>query len=166
MVVIAPGNFKKVYLFLEVEKNRPEMSENGDDLPKDHLILDRDDENARDDAPDNGRGALGFEWGTLRPDRYPSKKLSTWINWKHQFLWLGDTTGWDDATAIRALSGFLTSWALDEFTAMPARFKRQVGRNLPPTLARAFEYLDPRMSPYRDQRRARAESKALLQGDK
>ena len=49
---------------------------------------------------------------------------------------------------------------------MSAWFTRQVGRNLPPTLARVFEYLDPRMSPYRDQRTARAEFKALMQGVK
>ena len=140
------------------------MSENGDDLPNDPLALGRGDEDADDDAPDNGRGV--FEPGTLRPDRYPSKKHSTWIQWKQHFLWLADTNGWDDITAIRALPTCLTPWALDKFTAMPARFTRQVGRNLPPTLARVFEYLDPRMSPYRDQRTARAEFKALMQSDK
>ena len=103
-----------------------EMSENGDDLPNDPLALDRGDEDADDDAPDNGRGVFGP--GTLRPDRYPSKKHSTWIQWKQHFLWLADTNGWDDITAIRALPTCLTSWALDEFTAMPARFTRQVGK--------------------------------------
>ena len=103
--------------------------------------------------------------GNLRPDRYLSKKHSTWINWKHHFFWLADND-WDDATAIRALPTCLPSWALDEFSAMPARFTRQLGSNLPPTLARVFEYLDPRMSLYRDQRTARFKLKALMQGDK
>ena len=49
---------------------------------------------------------------------------------------------------------------------MPARFTRKVGRNSPPTPARVFGYLVPRMSPYRDQLTARAEFKALMQGDK
>ena len=140
------------------------MSENGDDLPNDPLALDRDDEEVDDDVPDNGRGVFGP--GTLRPDRYPAKKHSTWIQWKQHFLWLADTNGWDDITPIWALPTCSRSWALDEFTAMPARFTRQFGRNLPPTLTRVFEYLDPRMSPYRDQRTARAEFKALMQGDK
>ena len=140
------------------------MGENGDDLPNNPLALDRADQDADDDAPENGQGVFGQ--GTLRPDRYPSKKHSTWTQWKHHFLWLADTNGWDDITAIRALPTCLTSWALDEFTAMSARFTRQVGRNLPPTLARVFEYLDPRVSPYREQRTARNEIEALMQGDK
>ena len=126
------------------------MSENGDDLPNDPLALDRDD--VDDKAPENGRGVCGP--GTLRPDRYPSKKHSTWIQWKQYFLWLADTKYVGRYHSNSALPNCLTSWALDEFTTMPASFTRQVGRNLPPILAMVFEYLDPRMSPYRDQRMA------------
>ena len=43
-----------------------EMGENGADLPNDPLVLDRGDDDADDDAPDNGRGVFGP--GTLGPE--------------------------------------------------------------------------------------------------
>ena len=82
------------------------------------------------------------------------------------FLWPTDTNCWDNVTTAGwLLPNWLTSRALDRFAVMPARFTGQVRRNLPPTLARMFEYLDTKMWLYRDQRTARAYFKAIKQDD-
>ena len=60
----------------------------------------------------------------------------------------------------------LTGWALDEYTAMPNHFREQEDGHRAPTLERMFEYLDPRIMPFRNQRTARAEFKNLIQGEK
>ena len=59
-----------------------------------------------------------------------------------------------------------TSWALDEFTSMPAHFREEIEGYDEPTLARMLAELDQRLMPFQSRTAARAEFKSLMQGEK
>ena len=104
-----------------------------------------------------------YSRGSVRPDRFPSSSYSDWNEWKRHFAWIAQANGWTEEQARSALPTCLTSWALDEFSAMPRHYRDRVQGRPPPTLQRMFGYLDPRMQPYRTQRTARSEFKSTFQ---
>ena len=67
-----------------------------------------------------------FEFGTIRPDRFPSSSYQNWRDWRNHFAWIADANRWDDEPAIMVLPTCLTGWALDEFTSMQAHFREEV----------------------------------------
>ena len=107
-----------------------------------------------------------YSRGAVRPERFPSNTYSNWLEWKRHFAWICEANGWTDEQSRRALPTCLTSWALDEFSAMPQQYRIQVQDQPAPSLQRMFGYLDPRMQPYRTQRTARAEFKSTVQDEK
>ena len=88
------------------------------------------------------------------------------MDWKKHFVCIVESNRWDEEQAMACVPTCLTGWALDEYTAMPNHFREQEDGYPAPTLERMFEYLDPRMMPFRIQRTARAEFKNLIQGEK
>ena len=86
-----------------------------------------------------------YSGGAVRPDRFPSNIYSHWLEWKRHFVWISEANGWTDDQSRSALPTCLTSWALDEFSAMPRHYRDQQHGQPPPTLQRMFGYLNPRM---------------------
>ena len=82
------------------------------------------------------------------------------------FVCIVESNRWDEEQAMVCVPTCLTSCALDEYTAIPNRFREQDDGHPAPTLERMFEYLDPRMMPFRNQRTARAEFKKPIKGEK
>ena len=112
----------------------------------------------------NGQGLYGR--GARQPDRFPNPIYKTWVDWKKHFVCIVESNRWDEEQAMACVPTCLTGWALDEYTAMPNHLREQEDGHPAPTLERMFEYLDPRMMPFRNQRTARAEFKNLIQGEK
>ena len=104
--------------------------------------------------------------GTIRPDRFPSATYTDWKEWKRHFTVIAEANGWTDEQSRRAVPTCLTGWALDEYSVMPRQYQEQVNGQPAPSLQRLFNYLDPKMLPYRNQRIARAEFKYLCQGER
>ena len=88
------------------------------------------------------------------------------MDWKKYFVCIVESNRWDEEQAVACVPTCLTGWALDEYTAMPNHFREQEDGHPALTLERIFEYLDPRMMPFRNQRTARAEFKNLIQSEK
>ena len=104
--------------------------------------------------------------GAIRPEKFPSSNYQNWLDWKKHFTWIVEANEWTDQQARSALPTCLTSWALDEFCSMPRQYReRQLGHPNP-SLERMFQFLDPLLTPYRNQRTARAEFKNLYQQEK
>ena len=109
-------------------------------------------------ALDRQQGVFGF--GTIQPDRFPSSIYQNWRDWRKHFAWIADANRWDDEQARMVLPTCLTGWALDEFTSMPAHFRKEVDGLEEPTLGRMLAELDQRMTPFQTQS---AEFKNLMQ---
>ena len=60
----------------------------------------------------------------------------------------------------------LMSWALDDFTSLPAHFREEIEGYDEPTLARMLAELDQRLMPFQSRVAARVEFKSLMQGKK
>ena len=112
----------------------------------------------------NGQGL--YERGSRQPDRFPNAIYKTWVDWKQHFVCIVKSNRWDEEQAMACVPTCLTGWALDEYTSMPNHFREQDDGHPAPTLERMFEFLDPRVMPFRNQRTARAEFKNLIQGEK
>ena len=115
-------------------------------------------------ALERQQGVFGF--GTIRPDRFPSSTYQNWADWRKHFAWVADANQWEDEQARMVLPTCLTSWALDEFTSMPAHFREEIEGYEEPTLARMLAELDQRLMPFQSHAAARAEFKSLMQGEK
>ena len=74
-----------------------------------------------------------YSGGAVRPDRFPSNIYSHWLEWKRHFVWISEANGWTDDQSRSALPTCLTSWALDEFSAMPQQYRVQVQGQPAPT---------------------------------
>ena len=112
----------------------------------------------------NSQGLQGP--GAHQPDCFPNPIYKIWVDWKKHFVCIAESTRWDEEQAMACVPTCLTGWALDECTAMPNHFREQEYGHPAPTLERLFEYLDPRMMRFRNQRTARAEFKNFIQGEK
>ena len=104
-----------------------------------------------------------FEFGTIRPDRFPSSSYQNWRDWRKHFAWIADANRWDDEQPRMVQPTCLTGWALDEFTSMPAHFREEVDGFEKPKLGRMLAELDQRMMPFQTQSAARAGFKNLMQ---
>ena len=110
------------------------------------------------------QGVFGF--GTIRPDRFPSSTYQNWADWRKQFTWVANASRWEDEQASMVLPTCLSSWALDEFTSMPAHFRDEIEGYDEPALARMLAELDDRMMPFQTHAGARAEFESLMQSKK
>ena len=97
-------------------------------------------------ALDRQQGVFGI--GTIRPDRFQSSTYQSWAGWRKLFAWVADANRWEDEQARMVLPTCLTSWALDEFTNMPAHFREEIEGYDEPTLARMLPELDHKMMPF------------------
>ena len=107
-----------------------------------------------------------YSGGAVRPEKFPSNGYPNWEDWKTHFGHIATANGWDDEQCRVALPTCLTSWALDEFSAMPQWYKTQQDGQPAPTLPRMLGYLDGRMSAFHDRTTGRLEFKAMVQGEK
>ena len=119
---------------------------------------------AAENALDRQQVVFGF--GTIRPDRFPSSSYQNWADWRKHFAWVADASRWDDEQARMVLPTCLTGWALDEFTSIPAHYRKEMEGFEPPTLAAMLAEIDHRMMPFQTQAGARAEFKNLMQSEK
>ena len=88
------------------------------------------------------------------------------MEWRKHFSWVSDANNWTNEQAMVVIPTCLTGWALDEFTAMPRHLIEQVDDQPEPTLEAMLEYLNLRLSPFRNARTARTEFKNLVQGER
>ena len=98
-----------------------------------------------------------FGFGTKRPHRFPSSSYQNWADWRNR---------WEDEQARMVLLICFTSWALEEFTSVPAHFREEIEGYDEPTLARMLAELDHRMMLFQTHAGTRAEFKFLMQGKK
>ena len=110
------------------------------------------------------QGVFGF--GKIRPDRFPSRSYQNWAYWRKHFAWVADTNRLEDEQARMVLPTCLRSWALDDFTSMPAHFREEIEGYDEPTLAKMLAELDHRMMLFQTHAGARAEFKSLMQSEK
>ena len=87
-------------------------------------------------------------------------------DWRKHFAWVADANRWVDEQARMILPTCLTSWALDEFTSIPAHFREEIEGSDEPTLARMLAELDHSMMPFQTHAGARMEFKSLMQSKK
>ena len=89
-----------------------------------------------------------------------------WHDLKTHFGRIAMANGWEDEQCRVALPTCLTSWALDEFSAMPQMYKTRKDGQPAPTLQRMLGYLDGKMSAFHDRTTSRLEFIAMVQGQK
>ena len=67
----------------------------------------------------NGNQNRIFNYGTIRPDRFPSSSFADWLQWKIHYIAVAEANRWTDPEAIGALPVCLSGHALEEFQAAP-----------------------------------------------
>ena len=108
-----------------------------------------------------------FGFGTVRPDRFLPLAIKTGQTGGNSSLGVQTPNSALGGRADRmVLLTCFTSWALDEFTSMPAHFQEKIEGYDEQTLARILAELDHRMMPFQTHAGTRAVFKNLMQGKK
>ena len=99
----------------------------------------------------------------IKPEKFRGNCFNLWELWVKHFKSVVKANRWSDAQAIEALPACLTSWAVEEFEAVPHHYVEEVlgEKTLQPDAL--LEVLEPKMQQYRSKRAARSEFRAVKQ---
>ena len=99
----------------------------------------------------------------IKPGNFPGKCFTRLDLWVKHYKSVVKVNGWSDMQAIEARPACLTSWAVEEFEAVPHHYVEKVLGEKTPQFDALLEVLEPKMQQYRSKRAARYEFKAVKQ---
>ena len=68
------------------------------------------------------RSKAVYEKSPIKPERFPGKDFKRWELWVKHYKSVAKANRWSDQQAIAALPACLTSWAVEEFEAVPRKY--------------------------------------------
>ena len=130
------------------------------------LKLEAEDDSEESDVAENfcrSKFRAIYQKCPIKPEKFPGNCFSRLELWVKHFKSVVKANIWSDAQAIEALPACLTSWAVEEFEAVPRHYVEKVLGEKIPQFDALLEVLEPKMQQYRSKRSARSEFKAVIQ---
>ena len=130
------------------------------------LKMEAEDDSEESDVTENlcrSKCREVYQESPIKLEKFPGKFFSRWVLWVKHYKSVVKANGWSNMQAIEALPACLTSWAFEEFEALPHQYIERVQGQKNPQLEALLEILEPKMQQYRSKRAARSDFKAVKQ---